>query len=246
MSGCGPSGTGDVRSGGWSATGQLTAGDTLKTVSMQALFDGAQNYTLEFFTSGLSYDANGNPMFAKANITWTVEGNQIVRQITIADGTSITGTGQGVRVIISDATVDVLGAGIGTRSYIAGVTLSKGTRGSSKQPPTLAYVAPASAGGSINGLVVPAGTTRKIDVPQGVGINSVMITSSNLVVDGAAELPRGGIIVQHIAGSSDVILRQYDPRFYDWVPVTPAMARLFLKNPSLDDQVMSVVYGIDG
>ena len=89
---------------GWSASGKLIAGIG-GLVQLQANFTsggglGCGQYTIQFTTSG---NINSpNPVFTEALITWSVEGNFLTRRVTVCNGMSITGSGQAVKVIITD------------------------------------------------------------------------------------------------------------------------------------------------
>lgn len=246
MSGCGPSyDDPKAKSGGWSASGNLVAGNTLKTVTMQAVFPDAQNYTVEFNISG-AVDTSGNPVQCVADITWTVEGNLVKRTVSVTNGTSLTGTGQGVRVVIRDVSVDVFGGTplVGVQ-YLVGVLVSPGTRSGDKQPPTLALL-PAFSTTSAGGLyLVNPATVVTVNVPQDAGIKSVMITAVN--DSNASDPPRGVIVCSQ--GTSTSTSKIYDPRFYDWVPLSPGTTQIQLINglPAAGERfAMSVTYGIDG
>lgn len=87
---------------GWGTSGKLIAGNKQQRVTMQADFNkgvGAFDFTVQF-----NLDSGSTIVNAEALIHWRVEGQEVTRRITIGDGASLTGTGQAVRVEMSDAT----------------------------------------------------------------------------------------------------------------------------------------------
>src|SRR5208283_1031541 len=105
---------------GWSAAGALQASGTGQ-VKLQADFSkggvGSGQYTVQFNVNAPPNPTNPNPIFTEALLTWIVEGNSVTRHISIANGTSITGSGQAVTVVIYDNTQLLYGSTHNTQDY---------------------------------------------------------------------------------------------------------------------------------
>lgn len=223
----------NVSNYGWSQSGKLTTGDKNRSVSLQANFTTSQDYTVEF---GLEPNPLSNdPIFAEALIQWSVEGATISRRVTVSNGTSVTGVGQAVHVVVKDNTSNV--AGIGAPNAVEyGITIqvAPGTRGTDKQPPTL-IASPSEY------TVAPGGFTA-VNIPQDAGAKSVFVTAWSGTV-----MAEGKVQVDHII--SNTSFKTYDPRQYDWVPLTPGATQIGLTNniaPGGANIFFSVTFGIDG
>lgn len=227
---------------GWGQAGPLITGRTDKQVSMQAVFspETAGEYTLMFNMSG--NPASNNPIFAEALIIWSVEGHSVTRRVNVGDGISVTGVGQAVKVIMTDATSSIFGAPNQVEYQVA-CQVAPGSRGSNKQPPTLVPVhalgTPSAASGS-GFFPVLTGNTTAVAIPQDAGVISVYIT-----VGGATEPTPLTARVFHLYAGNPV--KDYDPRdFPDWVPVTPGADQILLSNTSGETLNFTVTFGIDG
>lgn len=183
---------------GWSAAGKLMTGNVSKRVQLQADFPETGSYLLQF--TKIDSPGSNLPIRTIAEITWSVEGNSVSRLVTISNGSSVQGAGQGVRVVLYDDTVDQDGGATvpnGTE-YNVSMQVAPGSRGSDSLPPTYT---PSQAVDVIMGNAAPI-TTENFDVPQDAGAKSFafMISAS-----GVGTLPypiaEGGIlIVQAQAG----------------------------------------------
>jgi hypothetical protein len=229
------------RKSGWSTSGKLTANDPNSSFSLQAVFpeDASGSYTIQFAISG--EDVSG--IQAKAVITWTTEGNPVQREVTVSNGMSVTGVGQGCRVIVTDNSfvyADLLPADYGVT-----VTVAPGNRATNEVGPTLI---PDGANGPTGGLfvVAPAGFVD-VDIPQGVGVNSINVTAS---ADPPIVYSQADILAKQLRPAAGLhatkALREYDPREYGFVPLVPGAVTLRLQNYSGSIFNFSVVLGIDG
>lgn len=155
---------------GWSASGELQLGNVNKEVSLQANFDEPGTYTLQFSVDYPSPPAAAFfdwDMTAEADIFWSVEGNTVRRRVSVTPGASISGTGQGVKVKLVDASLDNLG-GISVRSnYPVTIQIAPGIRGGD-EPPFLQR-----AGEYSDGLV--AVNQIVADVPKDAGVKSFRV-----------------------------------------------------------------------
>jgi hypothetical protein len=232
---------------GWGTSGKLTTGDLVGQVTLQANFEETGTYTIEF-----SMDTNAlsnNPIFAEALITWSIEGNYLQRRVNVADGISVSGVGQAVKIQMMDATSNITGP-INAVQYGVACQVAKGVRGSNKQPPTLVPrgTLPPSADGSGNGsgnFTIGPGpiSTLFVPVPQNSGLISLFVTT--LDTSTGTSQPGDIIIVQQYNGT---VVRDYDPYIYrDWVPLAAGVdaIEIFNTNPS-DTYRVSLTFGVDG
>jgi len=230
-----------AKSGGWSATKTLTIGNFTKTGSMQVEFPEADTYTIQFGLGNPPVDASGNPVQTEALILWSVEGNFTSRRVSVANGVSISGVGQAVRVVVLDRTVQYgSNAAPVAADYDVSILVSKGTRPAVEEPATLVAYPPA---GSTLALFVTAGATSvPVPIPQDAGAISVYITA----ISGTATLiPPEVIDANQVIGT--LITKSYDPReFDDWVPLSPGAQQIVLDNTGSDTVYWSVTFGIDG
>ncbi len=230
---------------GWGTSGKLITGHPEKMVSMQANFPDPGSYTIEF--SKDNPGGSNEPIFAEALITWAVEGNYVTRRVNIADGVSVTGVAQAVKIIMTDATSSLFGAPNNT-TYGVACQVARGVRGSNKQPPTLVPTtfvpigSPQGAGGA-GFYEVVAGQQLFVALPTDAGIISLYT-----VVSAGAPLTEFQPMVSLL--NNGFILKQYDPRDYpDWVPTTPGCDQIRLdNNVGGGGQVINfgLTFGIDG
>lgn len=243
---------------GWGTSGTLTTGRKDRSVSIQADFERAgpaTTYTISFGKS--NNPASNNPIFAEALITWAVEGNYVSRRVTIADGTSISGVGQAVKVILTDNTQPAISGNplfdpVVPADYSVSVQLAPGVRGADEQPPTLVPHAPDPTNttqtivGNFenNGFYgVDPGKTVALNVPQDAGAKSLFVT---VITPGENEV-HGNLRVVHVY--QGVPVREYDPRdFSEWVPLVPGVDQVWLTSDAsvLRTAFFGVTFGIEG
>jgi hypothetical protein len=220
------------KSGGWAQSGEMETQNADKQVSVQANFPVAREYTVQFLVTPPAIVPN-QPLTIQADITWTTNGNQIVRRVSVGNGVSVQGTAEAVKVTIRDLTP----VGGPKLPYTAGISVAPGGRASSALPPTLVDTTPHT---------VAAGANLLLSIPQNVGITSVYVavfavTAANVPV----AVPENNLSVSqnHPTGP----LKRYDPRLYEFVPMAPGATALQLFNDTAADFVtFFVTYGIDG
>jgi len=118
----------------WSASGVMVSGDHSQTVSLQAIFRKPGTYTASFSLNPIDdVVVEGSDIRAEATVEWSVDGNTITRVISVSNGTSIQGTGEGVRIVVNDVTVI---AGTISR-YAVTIDVAPGPRGAFNTPPIL-------------------------------------------------------------------------------------------------------------
>jgi hypothetical protein len=230
-------------SGGWSKSQDMVFFDTLRELSMQANFPVAGFYTVQF---GVEQDPSflTNPDII-ADVTWSVEGNDIRRKISVGNGTTISGTGQACSVKVRDASI----FGPVGQVYTVKALLSPGVRPGSLSRPFLrgidwdltSIIAPSAL---INQYLVSigAGQSVRINVPVNAGVISADVEatlSSGLTLDptfvGVGQLNLSGLF------------KSYYPLVETgFVPVYPSSTFLIISNAAATPIVVSVLWGIDG
>jgi len=231
---------------GWSVGRILKSGDKSAVASLQADFNQRPGiYTAQFSITPIDpfippppivgYYA---PIQAEAEIDWAVEGNTIVRKVSVANGMSISGPGQAVRIVIKDVTV---GGGasltLGQR-YFTSVNVTPGLRAADSIPPI--YVP------EVNVSIVAPGTTLVVPVPQNIGVKSLMVTVASLT---GVPLPEQTVQVYQLGPSPTIQpLAVYDPRAYQFAPVIPGCNNIMLQTALIapDSAYFGLVWGIDG
>lgn len=229
-----------AKSGGWAASGTLQTGNVNREVSLQTVFPISGNYTVQFALTPGTVDATHPAPRAEAIITWSCEGNSVTRRISVANGASISGFGQGIKVRIVDTTT--LGAGLASE-YVVSLQVTPGTRPSVERPPTLI--------GDDN-TIVPQQSSITVQVPDDAGAISVLIlairagdTTATVVTQ-----PLPGFIQAAQSDAAGLPLNAYDPRDYGFMPLRPGVKTIVISNFELDlvdtDVFISVLFGIDG
>ncbi len=221
---------------GWSRVGELVSGNTDKSVSVQQDFDEAGPYTCNF--SLVPVDdisaADVATLSAEAIIEWGVGGNTITRRISVTNGASISGNAKAVRVVIVDTSEAEGGATVLGKTYQVSVSIARGTRPSTDQPPILQEQNIV--------FVVAGGTNQDVAIPQGAGVKSVWVAVAGLA--GAAIADQGARVTQTTAANTAISM--YDPRAITWAPLAPGATKINLANLTLVNQVYAVYWGIDG
>jgi hypothetical protein len=212
----------------WSTSGNLIsgAGDSGNGVSLQANFiDEPGNYTVQFGIQ--APDISSGParvIKAVAEITWSVEGNDVRRLVDCVNGMSVTGTAQAVKVRVFDNSVG--GAAL---EYQISIQVIKGTRPSVAHPPFLSGQPRAIA--DADQLLIP--------IPQNAGVTSVMVLVGALAVP----VPPG-VTISH--ESAVTLLAIYEARDYQWVPIAAGANSIFVANGSGVGISATPIWGIDG
>jgi len=226
----------------WSKVGDLmtaSASNDKGSVSLQKQFPSAGQYTVQFDVVPIDpADPADGPIEARAIIQWVAGGNTITREVSIGSGVSVSGTANAVKVVAYDAT----STGIDGRAYQVSILVTKGVRSFTGQPPLL--VPPFST----NPAVLGPNTFRDFDIPQDVGVISAMViagigshgtTASSIPEQQARVEQRGPGIVP--------ILKAYDARNFQYVPVSPGATVIRVWNLSAALSIsFSVSFGIDG
>lgn len=220
--------------GGWSASGILQMNNPNRAVPLQAQFPNIENYTVQFNvvppTTAASVSAS-----SQAEVVWSIEGNPVRRLISVVDGTAITGMAEAVSVRLFDAS-----AVLGTLTYQASITVARGRRGTSKQPPYLFPTPAASA------IVAPGALSPLIPIPDDSGVISIFTNVTNPDV-AVAGIPLEQTFVAQVNGAGGTIMA-YEPRNFDWVPLAPGAKFLVFGNRATSpvNATFWATFGIDG
>lgn len=219
---------------GWSSSGKLTRLDPNGLVTLQADFTevGADVWTVQFSVNAPAGTSNNTDGIyrAIATVQWTVEGNTIVRQIDVGNGTSISAPSQAVRVSVVDATqaakVDLSGV-----QYGITISVTRGVRAFGTLPPTLFGESISIAGN--NHAIIP--------IPTGAGVTSVEITALDSTNPGTNPVIR--VLHQNTGTFKAYTQNQFDSGF---VAVAPSAIQIEIDNLTADLIVVAVTWGIDG
>lgn len=229
---------------GWSANKKLIMRGRTNPLTMQADFPDPGNYTFQFGINPKTVQViKGQRTIAEAFIQWSVEGNFVTRRVTVGNGVSVTGMGQAARVTMSDVSLLTGGpfpAGFDP-AYDVSVQVVKGVRPSVQQPPQLIPQDP--AGFWENGHIsVPAATlSPPLIIPVDAGVISMEVAIHSVLF---AVIPDGAVVVrQQTLGD---LIKEYDPRNFDWCPVSAAAEFIQIFNSTAGSVFVNVTWGIDG
>lgn len=223
---------------GWSQSGKLVTGSPNNIVSLQADFTkiGADVFTVQF---ALSAPVDG-AFRAIATVTWTVEGNQIVRQLDVSNGASISAPAQSVKVIVNDVTPPEVGAPSG-ETYGVTISVTKGSRPYGAVPVTLKAVGPS---GDTTVFSLGSGATQNFAIPEGAGVTSVEVTAGTDLVGITPD-----VFIQHANSIAAFKVYKYGDQGSGtgFVAISPMATFVSLTNLNASHAVLvAVTWGIDG
>jgi hypothetical protein len=231
------------KSGGWAVTNPMVT-QNAKTTPFQVHFPKAEYYTVQFGVEppvgdGTNGSGPGLGIFAAyADITWKIEGNYVTRRVSINNGVSVSGTGQGVDVTLTDATPDV-GQGKNV-PYKINVQVSPGARPSQNQPAILSLAAASYA----DIPIAPAGGIGVFTIPQNVGVISAEVCAT--CFSGGTKEPVDLILVFEGNGQTFKSIPITD-QYAGFIPVPPGSVNVSIENFSgVGTAFVSVTFGIDG
>src|SRR5271170_655168 len=117
----------------WAQTGKVTQAANRPDLKLQCQLNETGVWTVQFglFATGVA------PIMPQADIIWKVNGNQVLRRVSIGSGVSVGGVGEAVEVEVSDVlpATEVIGA---IQQYNVAIAVVNGTRPSTSQPPQFA------------------------------------------------------------------------------------------------------------
>ena len=187
--------------------------------------------------------------YVTAVVDWMVGGQKISRIVSLANGASISGVGESVKVSMKDAT-PLVGAPRQTpgTKYTVTAAVAPGTRGSNSLPPTFtpvpldpsvpfSFATLATSGGNLN---VPVPTVNGITA----GAVSVKVTGLLLA---SPFIDVASVEVLQFAASGNTLVAYMADQYIDFVPLHPLCTYVRVINTSaVDEAAVSVVFGIDG
>jgi hypothetical protein len=218
----------------WATSGKLTTGGTGlgsgQPVTLQA--DNLDQLDYSYYTVMFDISSAVGSVSAVANVLWTVNGNQMLRQVSVGSGVEISGPASSIKVIVSDNT----NANINTAGQVYSVTIAiaPGTRVSTSQPLLQ------DPGGGVYHLVAHA--TVNVPVPSDCGVIGMWISAAT----GAGITPDVSVIEQTTAtvAAYQFGLDRQEPIY---VPIVPGTASIFVDNLDAVNNVnVSIVFAIDG
>lgn len=209
----------------------MTAGNRTVQNNIDVTDLEAGTYTIQF--SILSIQPSPNiqipiPPIVKAVVTWKIEGQQQRREISVVSGAAISGVCQSVDVKLHDLSQDDV-----PYDYQVQVTLSKGIRANTQQPPQLSR-------GKFESI--PAQDEFRFAVPQDAGVISFFtyIDASSLAVDDAR-------ISMTDAVNNTVAVIAPAPNATQWIPLIPGTTNVALQNfHATFGMFGNLIWGIDG
>jgi hypothetical protein len=246
---------------GWSIAGMLTAGGQAQ-LKLQADFSpNSGQYTVQFNVSGPSIPNGYNPVFTEALVTWIVEGNSVTRRISVANGTSITGSGQAVVVVMSDATQPIYNNPQPTSpayQYNVSCQVVPGTRQTTEIGPVLYPIKGLLLNGNpgdtcyLQNTEITPGQYIEIPIPQDAGITSILTSVVGHVGLGVATtpptIPEGtALVFVSLQGLQEMLV--YDCATPFWYPLLSTAESVFVQNNNATAGTkykFSVTFGIDG
>lgn len=207
---------------GWAQAGKLTQLDSQKSVQVQANFGQAENYTIQF---GMVIPTATSAK-AEALITWTVEGNPITRRVSVSNGLSVTGVGQGVKVVVKDVST------AGNKDYDVSISVARGIRATTERPPTL----------YLGSITLNSSQFGSFTVPLDAGAQSVFVSADQQLFGATdfifiSQTDSGGVALR------DWILGQTG----GWVPLEPGCVTITVLNSTAQNGLkIFATLGIDG
>lgn len=189
-------------------------------------------YTVQFDVQGPPLSGGGGPSFdAQATVTWKNNGNNVVRQLDVQQGTQISGCAEAINVTVVDKSTDADGAG---NSYKVMVSLAAGPRGSFDARPILGVFSKNRA------QVLANLATSTVQIPVGVGVISLKATA-NPAPTAANDVT---VDIQNAAGQS--LLKYGLSQHTEFVPIPGDASQVVFTNNTGANATIGAQWGIDG
>lgn len=225
---------GELEAGwGWGQSGELIAGNDSKRVTLQFPLKRAGEATVQLGCDIRNAEFAAVRFAAIAEILWSTNGNTVRRVVSLKDGMSVTGVGEHVKVIVTDASRsdDIIPNNL---QWAASIMVAPGSRSATQQPPYLEEQTP---------FDVAAGATAEVPIPENSGVISAFVTAAAPI---GVALADNNVLVDQMFLAQ--VVKSYDPRNYGWVPITPYADRLILRAAAAvgGNVRFGVVWGIDG
>ncbi len=204
----------------------------------------AAQYTVQIgITQDPSAIATNGPPNVRARVLWNTTGKSIERDVSVGGGTSLTGTAEGVAVVIQDYSGHPVDSSLA--DYDVTVAIVPGSRASTSVGPSLIPLLTEATYSPSSHTVTPPGSftlspdqTVAVEVPANVGVQSVYITPG-IYQDGAPSDPVTTLLAVQI-DISGVFLKVYPVSMTDgWVPLHPQCAVVTLTNEPNDPVLLT-------
>lgn len=216
----------------WAQSGELVPGSLARSVSMQASFEPG-NYTIQFnVINPNTLQQVDEYIRTRATITWNINGVYVTRTIDVVNGTSISGTAEAVNVRVFDdsniVSTDVV-------PYNVTVQATLGTRPSVQQPPYY----------TLNQIELGTSDNQSIPFDPAIGAISVSVAVAPFV---AGQVILDNEILVFQSSESGAILKAYDPRTFQWVPLASGCKRIDIVTALsvATGATAQITFGIDG
>jgi hypothetical protein len=247
----------------------LTRGQNSPTVILNENFvdekgtERASVYTLQFSRRPVDGQVPSTqfPTITFATVTWTIDGNQIQRIISVANGQSLTGGGAGCTVSVNDATYVNPAQPDPIPQYVVTVTLTPGSRGTAGNPPlyfpsnhtTFPSNTQHPQNGSAGRLhpfvagppFLPANDNiAYFPIPKTSGCNSVQVTVG---ADTAADELLSDVLIQQVDVTGNIVKSYNNNDYTGFVPIDPRADSIQITNLSTSIYTWyGIAFGIDG
>lgn len=222
-----------ITADGTAVTGILTSQERDKKVSAQKQFRRPGPFTVQF---SLKIPQDIGAIVVEAEVTWSVNGNQIVRRVAVDQGMTISGNAESVAVSVVDAT-DPLSL-FPNRDYQVTITIAPGTRPAGAMPPR--YTIPEYR------VEVAAGATAQFLIPDDIGAVAINTTVGDGNGPGfTVPIPDQAVQVGQFDTSVN-IMSLYDPRQFMWTPILQGCRLIRYFNGHVNAVIFSSVLAIDG
>jgi hypothetical protein len=232
---------------GWQQSGILRiqqSGRVMLSANFKDSQYGSGMYTVQLAINQKPSIAGANPD-ATATIIWMVEGNQVVRQVSVGNGVSVSGTGQACNIIIEDTTVFTSVPAVGAE-YVVSAQVAPGTRAGRAFPPILRGLANGVAPNARLWPAIPAaGGTVQWLVPENAGVIAVC---PQVVPDTFGTTLDPYDITAYQRDAFGNVVKAWLPLIdFGFVPVVPSAVEMFIDNRSAAAIIRAAVeWGIDG
>lgn len=239
----------------WAASETIEMGNRDRKLVLQAVFNDPGIYTAQFSVESKNLDPDITPgLNTMALVQWAVGGTTIKRLITVTNGTSITGAGQGVNVRVFDfSTVSALST-LQEREYLVACNVVPGGRAAGRIQPVVVgnnwqngvtdpplFPGAFYPGNAITFSIAPAGT-EIANIPQESGINAMMLSAYPL---NANEL-LGNDITFRFRANGSTFGSLGAASINEWIPVPPGAREVVVTNNAAVNVVTATYFGVEG
>jgi hypothetical protein len=230
----------EVGKQGWQGFANLVTGQALPVTILNPKFSKAGVYTVQFHVTPPPNVTGSQGVFATvATIVWNTEGQQVSRQCSVANGTSISAPAEGVKVMLVDDTFAIDDLDLG-QPYQVRVTITPGVRPNTQQPVTLEGKGVDLEGPERGAVtILPAGSIA-YTIPPLAGVISAEVVGIDEVTN---EMPLQVTVTQSAFLFTSKVYNANPARFE---PISQLAQVLTVKNNGPNNVIMTLTWGIDG